>query len=95
MTAHADEEMYNDEITIDFFENAIGYDNPKIIKKSRNGYLVLGWGTENEPLHVRIAYNNKGSLHTRYRIVTMYRPDRNSELWRKGYEKKKKKFRLR
>jgi len=85
LTEHADEERLNDDITIQFLEEAIGRDKPKIIRKTSRKCLILGWGTETEPLHVSVAFSDDDA--TRYRVITIYRPDRN--LWVNNYEKRR------
>lgn len=84
---HADEERLNDDVTIQFLEEAIGKDKPKIIEKTSRKCLILGWGTATEPLHVSVAFSDDDA--TRYRVVTVYRPDRKKYLWVNNYEKRR------
>ena len=85
ITDHADDERLNDDVTIQFLEEAIGRDKPKIIEKTPPQWLILGWGTATEPLHVKVVIGDEDV--TRYRVKTVYRPDPN--LWTNNYEKRK------
>jgi hypothetical protein len=94
-TNHAAEEMKAENISDELLEEAIGRDRPKIIDRGKTSYTVLGWGTEQDPIHAVIAHSGKGVIHTRYRLVTVYRPNLRPDMWMKGYEKKRLTYRIR
>lgn len=93
VTSHADDELQNDDISIDFLVESIGRDHPKIIEKYQYSCLVLGWGKPNEPLHVVIALGSVIRTYDTPVLVTVYRPDRDPEKrWKDNYAKRKKRI---
>lgn len=85
--------MQNDEVSIDFLEEAIGKDSPKIIEKYQYSCLICGWGTSTEPLHTVIALGTVEQIYDTPVLVTVYRPDRDSKKrWKDNYAKRKKKI---
>lgn len=91
--AHADEEMQNDGVSVEFLVEAIGRDHPKIIEKYQYSCLVLGWGSSSEPLHALIALGTVRQIYDTPVLVTVYRPDRDPERrWNHEYTKRKKKI---
>jgi hypothetical protein len=90
---HADDEMQNDDVPIDFLIEAVGRDSPKIIEKYRYSCLILGWGTPTEPLHAVIALGTLNQQYDTPLLITVYRPDRDpKKRWKENYAKRKKKF---
>jgi len=93
ISSHADDEMQNDSISIDFLVEAIGRDRPKIIEKYQYSCLILGWGAPTEPLHANIAFGTESENYDTPIVVTVYRPDRDpKKRWKDNYAKRKKKF---
>jgi len=84
---HSIEEMQEDDVTIEFVEDAMGRDKPKIIEARSGVCLILGWAGQNEPLHTVVAYDKGNPLN--YRLLTVYRPDKEPHLWTNNYEKRK------
>jgi len=91
--SHADIEMQNDELSTEFLVEAIGRDSPKIIEQYQYSCLVLGWVSSTEPLHAVIALGTVKQIYDTPVLVTVYRPDRDTEKrWKDNYAKRKKKL---
>jgi Domain of unknown function (DUF4258) len=90
---HADDEMQNDDVPIDFLVEAIGRDSPKIIEKYHYSCLILGWGSPGEPIHAVVALGTLNKEYDTPLLITVYRPDRDPQKrWKENYAKRKKKF---
>ncbi len=93
ISAHANDEMQNDNVSTDFLEEAIGRDKPKIIEKYQYSCLILGWVTSIEPVHAVVAFGTEIDIYDTPIVVTVYRPDKDPEnRWKENYAKRKKKF---
>lgn len=92
ISTHADEEMQEDDIQIDYLEEAIGRDGPKIIEKYQYSCLILGWSSPNEPIHAVVALGTVDMKYDTPIVVTAYRPNRDiNNRWKDNYAKRKKK----
>src|SRR5260221_13824379 len=90
ISLHADDEMQNDGITIEFLVEAIGRDHPQIIQEYTYNCLILGWSLSDEPLHAIIALGSVDLEYDTPILVTVYRPDRDpKQRWEDGYAKRK------
>lgn len=91
VSPHADDAMQNDAVSADFLVEAIGRDRPRIIEKYHYSCLILGWGTPTEPLHVVVALGTINREYDTPILVTIYRPNRDTEgRWKDNYAKRKK-----
>lgn len=84
VTKHADDEMDEDDVTIDNIEKAICDDDPRIIEQDERRSLILAWITDREPIHAVVACNSP----TDVRLITVYRPDRSPDRWSADYERR-------
>lgn len=91
VSEHALEQMDQRGIGIDLLVEAIGRDNPAIIETGDYKCLICGWGASNEPLHAVVAMGTQDIEYDRPRLVTTYRPDRDTEeRWEDNYARRKR-----
>ncbi len=91
ISRHADEEMQDENIDLQFLEEAIGHDRPKIIELYQKSCLILGWNASQKPIHVVVALGTRDQVYDTPILVTVYRPDYYPEKWSQDYAKRKKK----
>ncbi len=91
ISRHADEEMQAENIILQFLEEAIGHDRPRIIETYEKSCLILGWSSTQKPVHAVVALGTRDHVYDTPILVTVYRPDYFPEKWSKNYAKRKKK----
>lgn len=90
ITEHAGDAMDDDQIDIDFIEEAIGRDRPRIIENYSHSCLILGWAGNEEPVHAVIAISDHEDRPLlEYRLVTVYRPDQDPERWNDDFQRRR------